>query len=73
LALCLATGILGQIRHDEERAAGMDPAGRFENRSWFAIGVVELVVTTVSVSPEDPGVVTLIVSGRSGATTATLN
>jgi hypothetical protein len=35
----------------------MDPAGRFENRSWFAIGLVELVVTTVSVSLEDPGVV----------------
>jgi hypothetical protein len=57
LALRLATGILGQIRQNEERAAGMDPAGRFENRSWFAIGLVELVVTTVRVSLEDPGVV----------------
>ena len=38
LALRLATGILGLIRHDEERAAGMDPAGRFENRPGLRSG-----------------------------------
>jgi hypothetical protein len=39
-ALRLATGILGKIRHDEERAAGMHPAGRFQDRPGFAIGLV---------------------------------
>ena len=42
-ALRLATGILGHIRHDEERAAGMDPAGRFQDRPRLAIGLVELL------------------------------
>ena len=41
-ALRLAAGILGHIRHDKERAAGMDPAGRFEDRCWLAIRLVEL-------------------------------
>src|SRR4030088_163390 len=40
LALCLATGVLGQIRHGEERAAGMDPAGCFQDRARFVIGLV---------------------------------
>jgi hypothetical protein len=27
----LATGVLGQVRHDEERTAGMNPAGGFQD------------------------------------------
>ena len=56
-ALRLATGILGHIRHDEERAAGMDPAGRFQDRPRLAIGLVELVVSAIGVGLENPGVV----------------
>src|SRR5208282_3280449 len=56
-AVRLATGILGHIRHDEEWAPGMDPAGRFQDRPWLAVGLVELVVAAVSVSLENPGVV----------------
>src|SRR5437867_5518477 len=56
-ALRLATGILGHIRHDEERTAGMHPAGCFQDRPRFAIGLVQLVVSAVCVSLENPGVV----------------
>jgi len=33
LALSFATGVLGQIRHDEERTPGMDPTGGFQDRT----------------------------------------
>ena len=42
-ALRLTTGILGEIRHDEERAAGVDPAGRFQNRSGLRSGSYNLL------------------------------
>ena len=57
LALSLATGVLGQIGHDEERASGVDPAGRFEDRARRAAGLVELAVAAIGVGLEDPGVV----------------
>src|SRR6266404_1673420 len=52
-----AGGDLGHIRHDEERTAGMHPAGCFQDRPRFAIGLVQLVVSAVCVSLENPGVV----------------
>ena len=56
-ALRLATGILGQIRHDEEWAAGVDPAGRLQDRPRLAIRLVQLVVSAISVGLENPSVV----------------
>jgi hypothetical protein len=50
-------GILGHIRHDEEGAAGMDPAGGFQDRAWIAIQLVQLVVSAISVGLENPSVV----------------
>jgi hypothetical protein len=52
--LRFATGILGYIRHDEERAAGMDPAGRLQDRPRFAIRLVKPVVSAISVGLENP-------------------
>ena len=46
-ALRFAMGILGHIRHDEEGAAGMDPAGGFQDRAWIAIQLVQLVVSAM--------------------------
>src|SRR5664280_587200 len=45
LALSPATRVLGQIRHDEERAPGVDPTGCFQDRSRFTAGLVELAIT----------------------------
>jgi hypothetical protein len=53
LALSFATCVLGQIGHDEERASGVDPAGRFEDRARRAAGLVELAIAAVGVGLED--------------------
>jgi hypothetical protein len=53
-ALRLATGVLGQIRHHEERTPGMDPTGSFKDLARRAGRLVELAI---AVSLEDPGVV----------------
>jgi len=57
LALRLSTGVLGQIRHHEERAPGMNPAGGFQDRSRRAATLVKLAIAVIGVSLEDPGVV----------------
>src|ERR1022692_267061 len=56
LALSLAARVLGQIGHDEERASGVDPTGRFENGARRATGLVELAIAGVGVGLEDSGV-----------------
>src|SRR5882672_8889576 len=43
-ALRLATGVLGQIRHHEERTPGMDPTGCFQDRSRRAAALVKLAI-----------------------------
>ena len=57
LALGFATRVLGQISHDEEWAPGVDPTGRFQDRSRRAAGLVELAIAAIGVGLEDPGVV----------------
>src|SRR3984885_10003451 len=56
-ALRLATGILGQIRHYEERPPGMDPTGGFQDRTGRAAALVKLAIAFIGVSLGDPGVV----------------
>src|ERR1019366_8184330 len=57
LALSPATRVLGQIRHDEERAPGVDPTGCFQDRSRFTAGLVELAIAAIGVGLEDASVV----------------
>jgi hypothetical protein len=57
LALSFTTRVLGQIGHNEERASGVDPTGRFEDRARRAAGLVQFAVAAVGVSLEDTGVV----------------
>ena len=57
LALSLATRVLGQIRHHEERATGVDPTGRFQDRARRAARLVELAIAAVGVGLEYSGVV----------------
>ena len=45
------------IRHDEERAAGVDPAGRFRIRPGLRSSSYKLVVSAISVGLENPSVV----------------
>src|SRR5882672_6925039 len=44
LALSLATRVLGQIRHHEERTPGVNPTGRLQDRPRRAAGFVELAI-----------------------------
>ena len=48
LALRLATSVLGQIRHHEERTPGMDPTGGFQDRSRRAPWLVKLAIAPSS-------------------------
>jgi hypothetical protein len=56
LALRFAPGIRREISQDEERPAGMRPAGRLDDRPRLAIGLVQLVVAAISVGLENPGI-----------------
>jgi hypothetical protein len=56
-ALHAAAGILGDIRHDEERATSVDPTRGLQNGAGLAIGLVQLVVSSVGVGLENPCVV----------------
>src|SRR4051794_13088708 len=45
-----------EISQDEEGPAGMRPAGRLDDRPRLAIGLVQLVIATIGVGLEDPGI-----------------
>ncbi len=53
LAPGLAPGVLGEVGHDEERSAGMDPAGGFLHGTGHAAGFIELAVTLIGVGLQD--------------------
>ena len=57
LALSLATRVLGQVCHDEERTPGVDPTGCFQDWSGLAAGLVELAIAAVGIGLEDSAVV----------------
>jgi hypothetical protein len=49
LALRLATCVLGQIRHHEEWAPGMDSTGGFQDRSRRTAALVKLAIAFIGV------------------------
>ena len=57
LARSLPPGVLLQIGHGEERAPGVDPAPRFQDRDRdFGSGKVELAITIEGVGLEETGI-----------------
>jgi hypothetical protein len=56
LALCLAAGVGGDIGHNKERPASVDPTPRLDERARFAVGLIELGVAAIGVGLEDPGI-----------------
>ena len=54
LALGLATRVLGQIGHHEERTPGVDPTGGFQDRTCVAARVVKLAIAAIGIGLEDP-------------------
>src|SRR6478735_7738655 len=57
LALSLATRVLGQISHHEERPPGMDPARGLQDRTCVAARFVKPAIAAVGVSLEDSAVI----------------
>ena len=52
----LAARVLLDIGHGEERAARMDPTGRFPDRTRFSVWQIQLVVAVIGVGLQDAGV-----------------
>ena len=56
-ALDFAAGIRGDVGQGKERAPGMGPASRRDDRARFAVRVVQFVIAAEGVGLEDPGIV----------------
>jgi hypothetical protein len=56
-ALGFAPSVFHEIRHDEERAPGVDPARGFEDIPGTSSGRVELAISAIGVGLEYPSVV----------------
>jgi hypothetical protein len=56
LALRFSPGAGSQIGQDEEPAAGVDPARRFQNQARLASLFIKLVVSAIRIGLEDTGI-----------------